>query len=111
MASQSLGTLAVPVTVNDGVPTPNPVTINSTGTVQFQNLDSTDYLIELWAHGNALHAAVCVFLPANGNVTLQADPANPNAQCHYNLMTTNGRGTNPGAGGGNVIIIGSGADD
>jgi hypothetical protein len=110
MASQSPANVpgSLIVTVTNGMPAPDPAPITSTGTVQFNNNDSKNYLIELWDHGNASHAAVCIYLPANGSVTFMADPSDPNAKCHYNLLTTSGQPTDPTGGGGHTIIIGSG---
>lgn len=99
-----------PVTVSRGIPSPDPVNIASSGRLVFNNSDSTPYLIQLWTHANDKHATVCIYLPANGSVTLQGDPDNPNSSCPYNLLTTTGRGVNPTAEGGHSIIIGSGPE-
>ncbi len=102
----------VPITVQGGHATPDPATIPSNGQAQFNNLDNSSYLIELWTKKNDHHPALCVVLPANGSVTLQGSPGadDQNTHCNYNLMTPGGGPTNPTAGGNGVIIIGSGPE-
>ena len=101
----------VPITVQNGQ-APKQTNIPSNGQAQFNNLDSSSYLIELWTKKNDHHPALCVVLPANGSVTLQGNPDadDQNTHCNYKLMTHSGGATNPTAGDGGVIIIGSGPE-
>lgn len=102
----------VPITVQNGQARPNPATIPSNGQAQFNNLDNSTYLIELWTKKNDHSPALCVVLPANGSVTLQGSPDadDQNTHCNYNVKTPSGGATNPTAGDGGVIIIGSGPE-
>jgi len=116
MAQPSMQKLGVPepdqtVNVTGGNPEPNPATIPSGGVVQF-NADGNDYLIQLWDKENKKHPAICVFLPANGSITLAADPEqnDANATVPYNVLSYSGAagGGVAANGGGKSIIIGSG---
>lgn len=117
MAQPAAQRLGVPnpnatVTVTNGVPSPQNVTIPSKGIVQF-SADGQDYLIELWDKKNEKHPAVCVYLSANSSIYLAGDPDSDdqNANCPYNIKTLSGAGGGLAAGGGNKIIIGSGPED
>jgi hypothetical protein len=57
---------------------------------------------------NKHHPAICVQLPANGSVTLYADPNDPNATIYYNLLPQGHKAPVKGGGGGHGIIVGSG---
>lgn len=100
------------ITILDGEPSSQSVTISEDQDIIFQNDDNVDYLLQLWTQGNNHQIDICPVLPANGSLTYQPNPANSNGngRCHYNILTTTGKLTNPTDTGSNVIIIGSGND-
>lgn len=109
-AHAALNTTA-PVTVNvqNGEPSQPSVSVVENQRIIFNNLDSVDYLIQLWTKGNDKRIDVCSVLPASGTTIYQAaGDANGNGKCSYNVLTASGGIASPTAGGGNVIIIGSG---
>ncbi|GAC1634791.1 MAG: hypothetical protein NVS9B14_11230 [Candidatus Acidiferrum sp.] len=114
-AGTQMSPVATPtgVTITNGSPAPNPVTILNGGQVQFTNADSTPYMLEFWTKGNDKHAAVSVVIAAGGGVTVQANPGtnDQNTTCNYNVLTLAGGPTDPADGGTKSIIIGSGNDD
>ena len=114
-AATQMSPVATPtgVTITNGSPAPNPVSIPNGGQVQFTNADSTSYMLEFWTKGNDKHPAVSVVIPAGGNLLVQANPGpnDQNTTCNYNVLTLSGGPTDPADGGTKSIIIGSGNDD
>lgn len=110
--SRAFNLAPVTITIRNGAPTSASVTINEDQDVIFQNQDNQAYLLQLWTNGNNHQIEICPVLPANGSLTYQPNPSNAhgNGRCHYGVVATNGRPTNPKAGGPNVIVIGSGDD-
>ena len=98
------------VTITNGTPSPNPVSILNGGQVQFTNADTTDYMLEFWTKGNDKHPAVSIVIAAGDEVIVQGNPGtnDQNTRCYYNVLTLAGGPDNPTAGGSNSIIIGSG---
>ena len=103
----------VPVTVTNGVPYPDPAKVMAKDMITF-SADGTDYLIEFQRKGNPKHDPMCAVLPANGSVSLQADPNDQNGTCNYRILDSNGNpfpGSKAGSlKGGHSIIIGSGLE-
>src|SRR5215813_3644646 len=91
----------VPVTITNGIPSPDPVSMSNGGQLQFTNADNTPYMLEFWSKGNDKHAAVSVVIQANGTVTVQANPGtgDQNTTCRYNVLTLAGNPTDPTEGG------------
>ena len=114
-AGTQMSPLADPtgVTVTNGIPSPNPVSIANGGQVLFSNADNIKYLLEFWTKGNDKHAAVSVVLPALGTVLVQANSGanDQNTTCNYNVLTLAGDPTDPADGGTKSIIIGSVSPD
>jgi hypothetical protein len=99
------------VVITDGIPNNKIAYVNVEGTVQFDNHDTTDYRIRLWAKKRARHPLIDVLLPAVDSVTLMADPlAKQDDDCEYDLVQTDlqhpARGEKTASGGGGKIIIG-----
>jgi len=95
----------VTVTITNGIPSPDPVSLSSGDSLVFSNSDSKAHLIELWTKSQTC-IKIGIFLAANGNIMLMTDPNDPNAMVYYNVLTP-GVATNPSSGG-HGIIIGSG---
>jgi hypothetical protein len=83
--------------------------IPSQGVVSITNRDDDECLIQLWDSTNVNHPALCLVIPAGGNITLMGDPDAKchNADCYYNVLLPRDA-LGAGTGGGNKIIIGSG---
>jgi hypothetical protein len=113
-AAKAKSTPAAPPTVIEvtgGLPHKEISYVNVQGTVQFDNRDSKDYRIRLWAKGGRKHPLIDVLLPGVGSVTLMADPlAKKKDECEYELLPTNlqhpASGGDAASGGGGKIIIG-----
>jgi len=95
----------VTVTITNGNPSPDPVSLQSGDTLVFSNQDSKPHLIELWTRSQTC-IKIGIYLAANGNIALMPDPNDLNATVYYNVLTP-GVATNPSSGG-HGIIIGSG---
>jgi hypothetical protein len=99
------------ITIQNGEPSSDSVTISAGDELIFENEDNEDYLLELFTQGNNHRIDLCPVLPANGSLSYYPDPsnANGNGRCHYNVLTMSGEPTRPtDNNGSNVIIIGSG---
>jgi hypothetical protein len=99
------------IDITDGLPHKEIAYVNVEGTVQFDNHDSTDYRIRLWANNRRRHPLIDVLLSAVGSVTLMADPlAKKMDECDYDLLPTDlqhpASGDKVASGGGGKIIIG-----
>ncbi|ABF42116.1 hypothetical protein Acid345_3115 [Candidatus Koribacter versatilis Ellin345] len=121
MAKRKIFPLAttIVVTITNGVPSLSQVDLPISGRIAFVNLDSVEYLIELWNRRNDDHVFVGPVLPANGSLTFCADltHANNGDKCFYNVLLTTAsrkrkrskKSKSKGIaidGGGHVIIIG-----
>jgi hypothetical protein len=109
--ARSKSTPAAPPTVikiKDGLPHKKMSYISLGGTVQFDNLDATDYRIRLQTKQEGKHPVMNVLLPAVGSVTLMADPnAKKKDATNYVLLPTNLQhpdGEAASAGGGKIVI-------
>ncbi|HZQ26030.1 MAG TPA: hypothetical protein VFA89_24770 [Terriglobales bacterium] len=91
----------VSVTVNNLVPSVDPVNLGPGGAVMFVN-QSAPCLLELLAPSGD-HAIVSIVLPTSSPVTLQVDYGE-SGTCYYNLVTPN---TAPPPAGGHRIIVSS----
>jgi hypothetical protein len=103
------------VTINNqGVPSQNPVTIPSRGSVQFVNpsTNTNNFIIQLWDKENTKHPVLSIYLPVNDDAILMGDPepGSQNALCPYNIITvgTAHSGGGPDTGGNNRIVVGGG---
>lgn len=99
------------ITIQNGAPSNNSVTVNEGEEIIFENEDNEYYLVELFTQGNDHRIDVCPVLPAQGSLSYYPDPnnTNGNGKCHYNILTLSGQRTRPTDNtGSNVIIIGSG---
>lgn len=113
-AAKAKSTPAAPPTVivvERGLPHKEVSYVNVEGTIQFDNHDSKDYRIRLWAKGRRKHPLIDVLLPGVGSVTLMADPlAKKSDECEYELLPTDLQrpvsGGKVASGGGGKIIIG-----
>jgi hypothetical protein len=77
------------VTVTGGYPSPDPVEVNTDGTVQFVNSDNSDYRVRLWTREHDKHADVDILLPARGGTTVIVDPDTKlQGECRYELLPT-----------------------
>ncbi len=99
------------IEITDGIPHKEIAYVNVEGTVQFDNHDSKDYRIRLWAKGRRKHPLIDVLLSGVGSVTLMADPlAKKKDECEYELLPTDlqhpASGGEAASGGGGKIIIG-----
>jgi hypothetical protein len=98
------------VLIKNGSPHPDPVELDYGEMLSFQSGDK-DYLIELWTIGNAKHDPICLLLPANATITVQADPNDGDSTIQYRILDTSGHLlSSPKSGGPHSIIIGSGLD-
>jgi hypothetical protein len=113
-------TTAVPpvvISVTNGVPDKDTVTVNIGGTVRFDNNDSVFYLVRLTDHDK--HAAIDVLLPADGSVSFMPDPdAKASDEVDFDILQvtmqnaakslpSSAKGVIVASGGGGKIIIGS----
>src|SRR5262249_24563168 len=113
-------TANVTVTITNGSPSSASVTIPSEGVVAFV-ADNNDYLLELWDKKNENHPAMNLYLGANATIYLVGGSGggSPNSVFYYKIEALAalaaeepaGEEQGLGSGGGNKIIIGSGADD
>jgi hypothetical protein len=99
------------IAIESGLPSKPIAYVNVDGTVQFDNHDSIDYRIRLWARRRAKHPYIDVLLAAVGSVTLMADPlAKKTDDCEYDLLPTDlqrpAAGNKVASGGGGKIVIG-----
>jgi len=118
MAKRKIVPLAntIVVTITNGVPSLTQVDLPMSARIAFVNLDSVEYLVELWNRRNDDHVYVGPVLPPNGSLTFSADIAHAKNgdKCYYNVLPTtaviNRKKTKSGGkvidGGGHVIIIG-----
>src|ERR1700739_1287029 len=90
-AKMKMAAVAPPavVTIQSGVATPDPVTVDPQGTILFDNRDMTDYRLRLWTRKKSKHLDVDVLLPGAASVTLMVDPDVTKGDCEYELLPTN----------------------
>jgi hypothetical protein len=97
----------VNVYINGGVPSLDPVTIQTNDHLVITNNDTSPHLIELWTKAQQ-STKIGVFLAASpGTLTFLSDPNDPNATIYYNVLTPGQQPTNP-TSGAHGIIVGSG---
>jgi hypothetical protein len=87
------------IRIEGGYPTPEDVDIKPNGTVQFVNMDETNWRVRLFTREHDHHADVDLFLPARSSVTVIA-PAN--GECRYEVLDASQIASSRKNGGGAI---------